>query len=131
VTVDWRAVAVGAAVAICLAVPPVLIYIVLHDADVIGDKSSLALIFYALAMIGFATGGFVAASKRPDTPLTHGALAAFAGFALVQAIGVAVIVLRGDTVHWVQIIFNALLSAGLGLLGGLVATRRAEAAQNR
>jgi putative membrane protein (TIGR04086 family) len=112
-------------------VPPVLLYIALHNADVIGDKSSLALIFYAIAMVGFATGGFVAASKRPDTPLTHGALAAFVGFGLVQAIGVIVIVLRGDAVHWVQVIFNALLSAGLGLIGGLVATRRAEAANQR
>ena len=123
-SVDARAIVIGAGVALAVALPPLLVYQALRGADVIGDQSPLALLFYGLMMIGFALGGFVAASKRPDTPLTHGALAAFAAFAAVQLAAAAVILARGDTPGIVKIVFNAMLSAGLGVVGGLVATRR-------
>ncbi len=127
-TIDPRAVVVGAAVAIGVAVPPVLVYQALYNAHVIAKESSWALVFYALAMVGFTLGGFVAGSKRPDTPLTHGAVASFAAFASVQLIAAVVVVVRGDTPSLVKIVFNAMLAAGLGVLGGLLSTRRVTAA---
>jgi putative membrane protein (TIGR04086 family) len=124
VTLHLRAVVIGATAAIVLAVPPVLLYKLLYDADVIGRRSSLALVFYAVAMVGFVVGGFVAARKRPDTPLAHGGTAGLAGFVSVQAVAAIFVVARGDTLNAVQIIFNAMLATSLGILGGVLANRR-------
>ena len=126
---DGRAIAWGAVIAIGIAVPPILLYQGLHSADVIGDDSPLALVFYVIAMVGFGTGGFVAGSKRPDAPILHGALAALAAFSTVQLISVARQLVRGDDISLLKIVFNALLAYGLGALGGYVAAvRRAPAA---
>jgi putative membrane protein (TIGR04086 family) len=121
---DLRAVAVGAAVAIVLALPPLVVFEVLVAANVIDRESSLAVVFFAAQMVAFACGGFVAAAKRPDAPLSHGACAALAGYLTVQLVAVIVILVRGDAVSLVKIVFSALLSAGLGVLGAMVYARR-------
>ena len=122
--VDPRAVGLGAIVAMALAVPVVLVYQMLLNADVIGDESPLAFVFYVMAMAGFATGGFVAGSKRPEAPLSHGALAGLLAFSTVQLIASTVNLIRGDTLNVLQIVFNAMLASGLGLLGGHLSARR-------
>ncbi len=129
VRLDRRAVVLGAVIAGGLAVPPILVYQALYTTDVIGDESSLALVFYAMAMGGFATGGFVAGSKRPDSPLTHGAAAGFLAFAVVQLVASSVALARGDGVSLVKIVFNAMLATALGLVGALVAARRSTVPQ--
>lgn len=122
-TIDWRAVGIGAIVALAVAAPAALVAQALYSADAISDGSNWVFVFTAVILCGCALGGFVAGRKRPDAPLSHGALAALAAFVIVQGIGVAVRLVDGDTIDAVKIVFNAMLSAAVGLLGGLLATR--------
>jgi putative membrane protein (TIGR04086 family) len=119
---DWGAIGIGAAVALALAVPAAVI-----GQAVVGDDeevSNVVFLFTAVILAGCAAGGFVAASKRPDAPLSHGAIAALAAYVVVQGIGIAAIVVRDDEIRIARIVFNALLSASVGMIGGLVAERR-------
>lgn len=120
-TIDWRAVGAGVVAALALALPAGLI-----GAVVVEDESNNGVfVFFLVIMAGMVVGGFVAGSKRPDSPLTHGAIAAVLAYALAQTVTVLVRVL-GDTKlrSPVVYIFNALLMVSLGIVGGLVAERR-------
>ena len=120
-TIDWRAVGAGVVAALVFALPAGLI-----GAVVVNDESNNGVfVFFLVIMAGMLVGGFVAGSKRPDTPLTHGALAAVLAYAGAQTVTVLVRVL-GDTKlrSPVVYVFNVLLMASLGVVGGLVAERR-------
>ncbi|MGH9136012.1 MAG: hypothetical protein ACRD0G_03070 [Acidimicrobiales bacterium] len=117
---DWRAIGIGAAVALAVAVPVNAVGAALLDED-----SGWVFAFALVGLAGFAAGGFVAASKRPDTPLTHGAVAAAVAYLLAQAVAVVVNLASDDDVNVVAIVASALLAASFGLLGGLVADRLA------
>jgi putative membrane protein (TIGR04086 family) len=118
---DWRAIGAGVLAALVLALPAGLI-----GAVVVNDESNNGVfVFFLVIMAGMLVGGFVAGSKRPDTPLTHGALAAVIAYALAQTITVLARLvgdnkLRSPAVYT----FNALLMASLGVVGGLIAERR-------
>lgn len=121
VLIDRKAVGAGVVAALVLALPAGLI-----GAVVVDDESNNGVfVFFLVIMAGMLVGGFVAGSKRPDSPLTHGALAAVVAYALAQTVTVLVRVL-GDTKlrSPVVYIFNALLMASLGVVGGLIAERR-------
>ena len=120
-TIDWRAVGAGVVAALVFALPAGLV-----GAVVVDDESNNGVfLFFLVIMAGMLVGGFVAGSKRPDTPLTHGALAAVLAYAAAQTVTVLVRVL-GDTKlrSPVVYVFNVLLMASLGVVGGLIAERR-------
>ena len=119
--IDWRAVGAGVAAALVVALPAGLI-----GAVVVNDESNSGVfVFFLVIMAGMLLGGFVAGSKRPDSPLTHGAIAAVLAYALAQTVTVLVRVLGDAKVRSpVVYVFNALLMASLGVVGGLVAERR-------
>jgi putative membrane protein (TIGR04086 family) len=119
--IDWRAVGAGVVAALVLALPAGLI-----GAVVVSDESNNGVFaFFLVIMAGMLIGGFVAGSKRPDSPLTHGALAAVIAYALAQAVTVLVRILGDSTLRSpVVYVFNALLMASIGCVGGLVAERR-------
>lgn len=120
-----RAVAAGAAVALAVCVPAAILAQVLDDAGSVDDDSSWLLVLFGVILFGMGIGGFVAANRRLDAPLTNGAVAALAAYLLVQTIGAVRLLASGDDVTWVAIPFFALLSAAAGVTGGLVADRRA------
>jgi hypothetical protein len=115
---DWRAVAVGAATGLVIAVP----------GAVLGGVTDIVA-FAALVFAGFVIAGVVAASKGPGTPFTHGIVAGVVVWAVIQGIGTLLVVAKGDDLHPLAYVFNGLLAAGLGLLGGLIAERRTAKAQ--
>ena len=90
-----------------------------------GDATGIVAAFFFVVLAGLAAGGFVAGSRRPEAPLTHGILAAVVAYAVVQGIGLVVNLARGDDVSLVAIVFNAGLAAAMGLLGGWLANWRA------
>jgi putative membrane protein (TIGR04086 family) len=92
----------------------------------VSDESNNGVFaFFLVIMAGMLVGGFVAGSKRPDSPSTHGALAGLIAYALAQIVTVMVRVLDHSTVRSpVVYVFNALLMASLGAVGGLIAERR-------
>jgi putative membrane protein (TIGR04086 family) len=119
--IEWRAVGAGVVAALVLALPAGLI-----GAVVVNDESNNGVFaFFLVIMAGMLVGGFVAGSKRPDSPLTHGALAAVIAYALAQSVTVLVRLLDGSTLRSpVVYVFNALLMASVGCVGGLIAERR-------
>ena len=119
--IEWRAVGAGVVAALALALPAGMI-----GAVVVDDESNNGVfVFFLVIMAGMLVGGFIAGSKRPDSPLTHGALAGAAAYALAQVVTILIRVLDGtDLRSPVVYIFNALLAASLGIVGGLVAERR-------
>jgi hypothetical protein len=129
--VDARAVAVGALVTLAIAVPAAIIAQILDEAGSVDDDSSWLMVLFGVILAGMVVGGYVAASRRPDAPLTNSALAALAAYLLVQGIGAVRLLANGDDVTWVAIPFFALLSSASGMAGGLLADHRARTPRTR
>jgi putative membrane protein (TIGR04086 family) len=117
-----RAVGIGAGVAIAIAVPSALAGQLLADAE-----SNLVFLFFLAVLVGFVLGGSAAARRAPEAPFTNGALAAVAAYLLIQGLAIISLLVRGEPIRVPQILFNALVAYGSGLLGGLMASRRAGA----
>jgi hypothetical protein len=113
VDLDWRAVGFGTAVGLAIAIPGAIL-------GGVTDVVAFALLVFA----GFVAAGVVAGSKGPSTPFTHGIAAGVAVWLVVQGIGTLLVVAKDEELHPLGYIFNGLLAAGLGLLGGLIAERR-------
>jgi putative membrane protein (TIGR04086 family) len=117
--IDRRSVVAGAIVALVFALPAGVISAILVE-----DDSSNAIAVLVI-MIGMLAGGFVAGSKSPDAPLTHGALAAATAYLVAQAITSLVKVAKGSDLRSPTVYaFNLLLMASLGVVGGFIAERR-------
>jgi hypothetical protein len=121
VKLDGRSVGTGALVAMAVAIPVATIGSVVLD-----DGSDLVFAFAAVSLVGFLAGGWVAASRPPAAaaPLAHGAAAALAAFVVAQVIAAVLQVVRDEDLTPVAWVFNALLAAAIGLLGGYLAGRR-------
>lgn len=120
---DAATVGLGALATMAVGIPVATIGSVVLD-----DGSNLVFFFAVLALVGFLAGGYVAGFRRPDTPMAHGAAAAFAGFAVSQATSALLQVARDESVSVVAVLFNALVAANIGLLGGMYGARRRSAA---
>jgi putative membrane protein (TIGR04086 family) len=121
VSIDWRAVRAGAVVALVLAAPAAIV-----SALVVGDDSNDAVfVFYVVIIVGMLAGGLVAGSKRPDAPLTHGALAAATAYVIAQALALLIKLAKGSDLRSPTVyVFNLLLMASIGVVGGFIAERR-------
>jgi len=117
VSLDPRAVRVGALAAIAAALP----------AQVLGGLLDIAA-FALVVLFAFVIGGTVAALKRPDAPYTHGIVAAAAACVVTSGISVAIRLAKGDDLQPAAYAFNLVLAAGCGSLGGLIVERRGPAA---
>src|SRR4051812_23730089 len=119
--IDWKAVATGAVVTIAVGI---MASVVANVIDL--DKDSSAwIVFFWIAVFGAGVGGYLAARRRIDTPLIHGALAGFAGYVVVAIVATAINVAGGhDAPTVVQVIFNALWLTVGGTLGGWAASWR-------
>ena len=120
-SVDWRAVRAGVVAALVFAAPAAII-----SAIVVSDDSGDGVFaFYVVIIIGMLVGGFVAGSKRPDAPLTHGAIAAAVAYVIAQAMALVIKLAKGDELRSPAVyVFNLLLMASIGVVGGYVAERR-------
>jgi len=119
--IAWRAAGPGALAALVLVRPAAL-----NGAIGVSDEANNGVFaFYFVIMAGMLAGGFVAGSKRPDAPLTHGAVAALLAYAVAQLLAVLVKVVAGSKLRSPAVyVFDALLMASLGTVGGLIAERR-------
>lgn len=120
-----RSVLTGALVALAVAVPTAILAQTLDGAGTVDDDSSWSIVAFVVIVAAMAAGGYVAATRRPDAPLTNSALAALCTYFAVQVIGIVRLVAAGDPVTWVAIPVFALLSAAAGMTGGLLADHRA------
>lgn len=120
--VGLRAVALGAAVAVALALPLAVADTAAREG---GEAGPLSLLAFVGTLVAFVVGGYVAARRAPASPYSTSALAAVAGYVVVAGIGVASRSVRGDGVSITRIAFSGLLAYACGLLGGGLASRRA------
>ena len=121
--VEWPAVRVGALVAIAICLPLAIVAQVLAGGDD-NDQPPAILILYIAVLVGFVVAGRVAAARAPETPFASGGVAALVAFAAIQAIGIISNAVRGDSIGIVNIVFNAMLAYGCGLLGAGMIVRR-------
>lgn len=112
---DTTAVARGALVAACIAVPAGIAQ------NMVGRGSSLSFALFLVTVFGLGAGGYVAGRQALDRALTTGGAAALAVYVVVQTIGVALRLARGEDVSWASIPLVALLSLSCGVIGGYVA----------
>ena len=110
---DWHAVALGAVVGFVVAFPGL----------VLGGLTD-AVVFVLFVFAGMTVAGFVAGSKRPEAPLSHGIVAALATYVASAIIALALVLAKGDSVNPAVYVFNAGVAAGFGLFGGYLAERR-------
>src|SRR6476620_7331294 len=118
-TIDWRSVGAGAIAALVFALPAAILSAIVVEDDSTSAPAVLVII------IGMLFGGFVAGSKRTDAPLTHGALAAATAYVVAQAATLLVKAAKGSDLRSpVVYVFNLLLMASIGVVGGFIADRR-------
>ena len=117
---DARAVAVGAGVALTVAVPTIVVSSLLG----IGSRSNAVFIPFLIYLGGQVAGGWSAARHRPDAPLSNGAVAALAAYFAIAVVASVIRVVRDRPLDVVSIFFNAFLAASAGILGGLLPSGR-------
>ncbi|HET9732784.1 MAG TPA: hypothetical protein VFP54_08935 [Acidimicrobiales bacterium] len=125
-SLDRRVVRAGAGVAIVVAVPAAVAVRVLKSADMAGGHSNWWLAGAAAVLAGFAVGGWFAARRSADLPLSHAAWAAAYGF-VVMVIGSALAAVAGSGhVGTATVLVTAALGAlcvSFAVLGGWMAVR--------
>lgn len=121
-SVDRSAVLAGARLAVMVAVPAIILGQALGSAA--GGNAVFPL--YLLILGGLCAGGRLAALRQPESPLTHGALAAMAAYlTLVVAIVVIQLALGREVADPVALVFNGLMAASAGMFGGYLAAWQA------
>ena len=124
ITVDRGAVGAGAALA--AAVAGLSIVVAQAVKSLTGTNANLAL--YLVLLAGLVAGGRAAALRQPRSPLTHGALAALVAYLAVIVVVTAVRIALGDQVPGpASFVFNGLMAASSGILGGYLVARRSAA----
>jgi len=114
--VDGRAVLLGAAVVLGVAVPVAAI-----GSLVVDEGSDAVFVLALLALVAIGAGGWLAGSRARRSPLATAALAAFAGFAVAQLVSLVLQAIDDDDINPAAVVFNALLATNVGLLGGWLA----------
>lgn len=121
-SVDRSAVFAGARLAVIVAVPAIILGQALESAA--GGNGVIAL--YLVILGGLCAGGRLAALRQPESPLTHGALAAMAAYlTLVLAIVLIQLALGREVADPVSLVFNGLMAASAGMFGGYLAAWQA------
>jgi putative membrane protein (TIGR04086 family) len=119
-TLEPESIVKGAAASIVVCLPLALLSAAIHDDH---PDSRWVPIFYFLVLLGFVLGGWVAARAAGDYPYTNGAVAALAGYVVIQGVAIVVRLVGGDPVHVVAVVFNGILAYGCGLTGALAGAR--------
>lgn len=120
---EWSAVRAGALVAIAICLPLAIVAQLAAGGDDT-DQPPIVLVLYIAVLVGFVVGGRFAAVRSTESPYSNGGVAALCAFAAIQAVGIISNSIRGDEIGVANIVFNALLAYGCGLLGAGMAVRR-------
>ncbi len=116
--IDWRVIRTSATAGLMLIVPAALLSALLVGED---RRPGLGFIFVSIILLGFIIAGFGAGRLRSDTPMIHGALAAFACYAVVQIFGTLRILITGGDINLATYPMSAILASFCGVAGALFA----------
>jgi NAD/NADP transhydrogenase alpha subunit len=124
---DRRSILAGAAVAVAVVVPPVLIVRALKGPDLPHHESNLWVVAAAAFLLAFPIGGYVAAHHDPRRAYTLGSAAAALGYVAVIALALIRRAVAGDVSagFFATAGLLATIAIPLGVIGGHVASRRA------
>ena len=119
-TLNWSTVWNGALAGLVVLVPAAVLSWLLVGDD---GSRSLTLLFFGIIMFGFAAAGYGAGRVEHNTPMAHGAFAALVAFAVVQAAGIVIAIVRGTIgdFGWIGIPLLAFIAAGCGVAGAVFA----------
>jgi len=118
--VDRRAVLAGAQLAVFVAAAAIVLAQVITSLTD-GDAN---LLLYLVLLGGLAAGGRLAAKRQPESPLTHGALAALAAYlVLIAVITLIRLALGREVADPISLVFNGLMAASAGMFGSYLAVR--------
>lgn len=116
----WRAVVVT----LVLGVPPVVVVRVLKSGDLAGKESNLWALAVGLVLVAFAVGGWVAARRGPDLPLSHSAGAAALAYGTMVVGSAVAAAFLGNRITAALVLAVAMLGAvcvSLAVIGGYAA----------
>ena len=113
----------GTVSALVVVAPAAVFNQMLIDSESSEPTSPVAFLFWALILLGGAAGGWATIRLSPDASLSWAAGSAALAYAIVQAVGVILRLVDGDSISWAAYPFLALLMATCGMLGGLFARR--------
>lgn len=114
---DASAVVFGALLSLALIVPVALIARLLVGDDEVSAAWNGA--FTVFIIVATLIGSGFAARRRPDTAMMHGAAAAVLTYVVARLVSA---VISGELPNVLAVVFAVLVFAGIGAIGGFVAT---------
>jgi len=117
---NGRAVAAGAVLALAVAVPTIVVSSLVG----IDSESNMVFVAFLIYLAGQAIGGWQAARRQPDAPLSNGAMAPLTAYVAIGVVVSIIRIQRGRTLDPESLILNAFLAASAGIFGGLIAMWR-------
>ena len=115
----------GAIVCLIVAAPAAVISRLLAGDDTGTDQSSWVFLALLAIVAAYLLGGSVAGRIANDAPFVNGAAATLAAFVVVQVVAGIALLVQGDGLSPLGIIFNALLAATIGVVGAGIGVARA------
>lgn len=116
---DWPALRAGASVSLVFAVPLTVLAFIVDS-----DSNGVNALFFFGAILGFVLGaGCAAWVQRCGMPMSHGVASAAGTYLAVQAVFVAIRLVRGDTVAWFSVFFTLGIVSLAGMFGGVLGNR--------
>lgn len=113
---------------VLVGVPPAIVVRITKWGDLPGSESNWWIVCLAILVVAFALGGWLAARRSPDLPLSHAAVAgAMACLLIGVGSAVAAIALGAHPNHAyvLLLILLALVCISASVVGGYGAARRA------
>ena len=82
------------------------------------NQSNWVYLTLLAIVVAYLSGGAVAGRAATDAPMINGATATLVAFAVVQTVAAVFRIAGGDGINPLALIFNALLAAAIGTVGG-------------
>ena len=131
--IDWPAVLRGAVVGLSIIVPVTILRVVPDHESSNPNQSPWVYPLFALLLVGYAVGGYVAGRSGADAPLTNGTLAGVGALVIWLPIRVVIWATRESgrglfsgshaALPPGQLFGAFVIAAGLGLFGGFLSER--------
>ena len=125
--IEKKAVLQGAALALAVTLPPVVLVRILHGDDMEGQESNLWIVVVLALLAGFALGGYRAARDKPRNGLSHAVAAGAAAFVAIALYSLVRRAIGGDLAvsDVARLFVVGSISVSVAMLGGMFAIRRA------
>ncbi|MXW61595.1 MAG: TIGR04086 family membrane protein [Acidimicrobiaceae bacterium] len=111
------AVRAGALTCLAISAPAAVVQASLSDSGETNQSNWVYLTLLAI-VVAYLLGGAVAGRVATDAPMINGATATLVAFAVVQTVAAVFRIAGGDGINPLALIFNALLAAAIGTVGG-------------